>query len=235
MAEYIKKTSVLAVLSFLLFSCSSSAPASYEPAPDSSGESGVLYYAPPRGNSQRSQRPENVSEDRMITYSVMLTLSVKNPEETKKILLEQVKENDGFIVREDEHSITTRIPSENMDNFIIKAKTLGKIENESKRGTDITDQYRDNVIRLDNLKNVRARYLALLERANTVSDILSIEKELERVNTEIEVLEGRIKHAQQSVAYSSITVNFREKTRPGIVGWVFVGLYRGIKWLFVWN
>ncbi|MDR2542676.1 MAG: DUF4349 domain-containing protein [Treponema sp.] len=174
-------------------------------------------------------------DERMVTYSVTLGLSVRNTEETRSILIEQVRNNDGFIVRESDNSITTRIPSGNMDNFINHARTLGNIESESKTGTDITDQYRDNVIRLDSLKNVRNRYLTLLERADTVADILSIEKELERVNTEIELLEGRIRHAELSVTYSNITVRFREKTKPGPVGWVFVGLYHGIRWLFVWN
>jgi hypothetical protein len=121
-----------------------------------------------------------------------------------------------------------------MENFMNNARTLGKIENETKTGTDITEQYRDNVIRLESLKSVRDRYLALLENANAVKDILSIEKELERVNTEIEILEGRIKYAELSVAYSNITVRFEEKTRLGPLGWIFYGLYLGIEWLFVW-
>jgi hypothetical protein len=178
---------------------------------------------------------ENSNGDRMITYSVSLRLSVKNTEETKKLLVEQVNNNNGFIVRESDDFITTRIPYDNMENFLNNARALGKIENETKSGNDITDQYRDNVIRLDNLKNVRDRYLALLERANTVSEIVSVEKELERVNTEIEILEGRINYAQLSVAYSNITVGLRERVKPGPLGWVIYGLYSGIRWLFVWN
>jgi hypothetical protein len=122
-----------------------------------------------------------------------------------------------------------------MESFLNNARALGKVENETKTGTDITDQYRDNVIRLDNLKSVRNRYLALLARANTVSEIVSVEKELERVNTEIEILEGRIKYAQSSVEYSNITVRFRERVKPGPLGWIVYGLYQGIRWLFVWN
>jgi hypothetical protein len=171
----------------------------------------------------------------MVAYSVSLRLFVKNPEDTRRILIEQVKSNNGYIVKETEDYITTRIPTENMETFLGEARTLGKIENETKTGTDITDQYRDNVIRLDSLKSVRNRYLALLEKANSVNDILTVEKELERINTQIELLEGKIKYAEQSVAYSSITVGFREKVKPGPIGWIFYGLYRGIVWLFVWD
>ncbi|MDR0475265.1 MAG: DUF4349 domain-containing protein [Treponema sp.] len=224
MGKNIQKIIFLTVFSFIMLSCASSDSAPNKMASALSYESGEF-----------SQRSRSENDDRMITYSISLELSVKNTDETKEILVEQVKNNKGFIVKETENYITTRIPTENMENFINNAKALGKIESETKTGTDITDQYRDNVIRLENLKNVHDRYLALLEKANTVTDILSIEKELERVNMEIEILEGRIKYAELSVTYSNITVRFREKVKPGPVGWIFYGLYRGIKWLFVWN
>ena len=224
MMKNILKMNALGVLLFMVLSCASSVPAQTEMSSNFSYESG-----------SNLRRNEVEAGDRMIAYSVSLSLFVKNPDATRKILVEQIKENEGFIVRETENYITTRIPSENMENFVSNARTLGKIESETKTGTDITDQYHDNVIRLENLRSVRNRYLALLEKANTVSDMLTVERELERVNREIEMLEGRIQHSELSVTYSSITVRFREKTKPGIVGWVFYGLYRGVKWLFVWN
>jgi hypothetical protein len=218
MPKNILKYFVLPFFLFTLFSCASKDAASV-----SSNESGEIYRA----------RGEN--DERMITYSISLELSVKNPAETRGILIEQVYNFNGFIVKETENYITARVPAENIEKFLNSAKTLGKTESETKTGTDITDQYRDNNIRLVNLKNVRDKYLALLEKANAVGDILSIEKELERVNTEIEILEGRIKYAEQSIVYSSVTVRFREKAKPGPIGWIFYGLYRGLKWLFILN
>lgn len=219
MKNHIHPLAILLLLfSVLLFSCAGGAQAS-------------ASYTPINAN----RASEAAADNRMIAYSVTLELSVKNIESTRNTLIEEVKNSNGFIVKETDNSITTRIPSGNMDNFLNHAKTLGSIENENKTGTDITDQYRDNVIRLESLTNVRNRYLALLEQANAVSDILSIEKELERVNTEIELLEGKIKYAELSVAYSNITVQFTEKAKPGPFGWIFYGLYRGIKWLFVWK
>ena len=225
MAKHIQILSIFTafLLSILLFSCAGT-DAPNEMVSASGHESYKSFRS--------TEKPEN---NRMVTYSASLELSVTNTEETRNIILEQVKSNNGYIIRETEKNITARIPAENMDTFIAYVKTLGTIENESKTGTDITDQYRDNLLRLDSLKTVRNRYLTLLEQAKGVSDILSIEKELERINTEIEVLEGKIKYAEQSAAYSNISVRFNEKTKPGPVGWIFYGLYRGIKWLFVWS
>jgi hypothetical protein len=215
---------IILLISFLmvLFSCSS--------VPVAQKAESSLYESNVPLNSETS-----VDNNRMVTYSITLELSVKNAEETKGALSEHIKEYNGFITRESENYIITRIPVENMDVFINNAKKLGKVEDENKTGTDITEQYLDNNIRLENLKRVRDRYLALLEKANAVNDILSIEKELERINIEIETLEGKIKYAEQSVFYSNITIRFYERTKPGPVGWIFYGLYRGIKWLFVWK
>jgi len=171
----------------------------------------------------------------MVAHTASLRLAVRDMEVTQNTLTQLINDNNGFIVGERQGSITARIPSESMENFLNYARVLGNIEGQSRTGTDITDRFRDDVLRLDNLKSVRDRYLALLEQANTVSDILSIERELERVNLEIDRLEGRIRHAELSVAFSSVTVSFRERARPGPIGWVFYGLYRGVVWLFVWN
>ena len=225
MGKAIFNVSVLFIIA--LISCTSAPMMSEAPA---SGFS-ERY----RSEISRSDSSENINQERMITYTASIELSVKNPDETRERLSEQVAENNGFITRVTENTVVARIPSENMDNYLVHARTLGTIVNETISGNDITDQYRDNVIRLDNLRNIRNRYLALLDKADTVSDILSIEKELERINTEIDIMEGRIRHAELSVTYSNITIRFREKAKPGPVGWIFYGLYRGVKWLFVWN
>jgi len=225
MLKHILKLTIIINL-LIILSCASGSKSA--PASGSGFANESLDY--------RLRRSEEVSaESRMITYSASLELSVKDIEKTRNTLTEQVKNNNGFIVRETENSITTQIPAPKMDSFIDYAKTLGSVERETKTGRDITDQYRDNVLRLDSLKSVRNRYLALLQQAKTVSDILSIEKELERVNLEIERLEGQIKHAELSVTYSSVTVRFNEKVKPGPLGWVLYGFYRGVRWLFVWN
>ncbi|ULQ61140.1 DUF4349 domain-containing protein [Brucepastera parasyntrophica] len=99
----------------------------------------------------------------------------------------------------------------------------------------MTDSYHDTVTRLESLRKIKTRYEELLNKAIDVKDMLTIERELERIDLEIDRLEGRKKYAEQTVAYSLVSVHFGKKTRPGPLGWVFYGLYRGIKWLFVWD
>jgi hypothetical protein len=173
-------------------------------------------------------------EERMIAYTVSLQLEVDDAAKTRAALGEYTKSFGGYVTREYDTYVAARVPAASMDAFLAQARTLGKVANEVKTGNDITDQYRDDLLRLESLKNIRARYQALLEKAGSVADMLNIEKEIERIDTQIEVLEGRGKYAEQSVSYSHISVSFEKETTPGPIGWIFYGLYQGIKWLFVW-
>ena len=55
-------------------------------------------------------------------------------------------------------------------------------------GKDVTDEHYDLNIRLENAQLARDRYLELLNRAQTVDETLKVEKELERLNTELDLL-----------------------------------------------
>jgi len=217
-----KNVSALRVLAFLL------------PALLVSCAAAPARVAEPAGFAV-SENPGLPGTGRMVTVSAGLDLFVRSTErETRAALIRQAGNLGGFVFSAAGASVVVWVPAENMEDFLTYAGTLGNVENERRSGRDITDQFQNDVVRLDSLRNVRARYLALLDRATAVSEMLSIERELERVVLEIERLEARIRQAETSVAYSTVTVRIRERSRPGPVGWVFYGLFRGIRWLFVW-
>jgi hypothetical protein len=74
----------------------------------------------------------------------------------------------------------------------------------------------DAEVRLKNARAVRDRLQQLLEKANKVEDSLAIEKELTRVGTEIETLEGKLKYLRDRARYSTITVSFQAKQTDNI-------------------
>jgi len=57
----------------------------------------------------------------------------------------------------------------------------------------------------------RDRLEQLLAKANTVQDSLMIERELNRIASEIERMEGRLKFLRDRAAYSTITISFESK------------------------
>jgi hypothetical protein len=216
----------------VLVSCASGAREA--PAPDSLRDRAFSSEAA-FGDSVSAAR--DAAETEMIAYTVTVRLDVKKVEESLRTVLGEVKTHGGFVVQESSSrysEVTARIPAENVEPFVGRLGVLGRVSHLRRAGVDIGRQYRDDLTRLENLKTVRDRYLALLEQAVNVTEILGIERELERVNTEIELLEGKKNYAELRVSYSQVSVQIRERTAPGPLGWIFYGLYAGVKWLFVW-
>ncbi len=69
-------------------------------------------------------------------------------------------------------------------------KLAVRVEQESTTSQDVTEQYTDLQARLNNAKATEKQYLALLDKAATVEDMLSIQDSLSRVRTEIEQIQG---------------------------------------------
>lgn len=99
----------------------------------------------------------------------------------------------------------------------------------------MTEDYLDFKIRLENAEKSRERYLELLSQAENVEAALKVEKELERLNASIDILKGKMNRIDHLSEFSTITVNLKEKKKPGPLGYIGIGLYRSVMWLFVRN
>jgi hypothetical protein len=88
---------------------------------------------------------------------------------------------------------------------------------------------------LKNKKSLEERYRDLLIKAETVKDILEIERNINQVRTEIEQLEGQFRYLSQQISYSTLHVNFyellpyqyNEHNRPGFGARLLSGLNSG--------
>jgi hypothetical protein len=71
----------------------------------------------------------------------------------------------------------------------------------------------DLTARLKTQKKLEERYLAILARAESVEDMLKVEKQLSVARGEIEKLEGRQRYLDNQVELSTISVSF-QRHRP---------------------
>lgn len=122
--------------------------------------------------------------------------------------------SESFNDQEDQlsYNITCRIPADKFDLFITGIESgPDKIISKSVNADDITEQYYDVKIRLDNERQVEKRYLELLAQARTVKDILDIEEKLGKVRQEIESKEGRLRYLDDRVNYSTLNIWIYQK------------------------
>jgi PBP1b-binding outer membrane lipoprotein LpoB len=214
---------ISAMIVLILTSCSSSQ------------KSYVAYESNPSETytkqKAQSDKPEN--DSRMMIYNASMTIESDHPDTVSAQVSGLVKKYGGYILNSGNNYITLRIESSNLYKVMDEIAQLGKLKDKNIQGIDVTDEFKDNKIRLDNAIKTRNRYLEMLQKASTIDEVLKVEKELERLNREIDLLEGKMNKIEHLVAYSTIHVKYEQKVKPGIIGYIGIGLYKGIKWLFV--
>ena len=145
----------------------------------------------------------------------------------------------SFISGEEESirgTIAVRVPDDKFEQALSQYRTLAvRVESESATIQDVTEEYIDLKSRLSNAEATEKQYLALLNKATTVDEILKIYDSLSRVRSEIEQLKGRIQYLERVTSMSLITVNLAPETSAKPLtpsGWsaieIFKSAIRGI-------
>jgi len=132
-----------------------------------------------------------------------------------------------------ECEVTVAVPGDQLEAVLLELPSLGKVTESRLLARDVTAAHRDLEVRIDSLRRERERYLALLDRAGDVAESLQVEHEIERVTTELELLEAELAALKDHVQDATLAIAFSREVRPGPVGYVFYAVFSGIKWLFV--
>lgn len=172
-------------------------------------------------------------EKRIVIFNASIDVTVRNADTLNARLVKIVNRYQGYVVKISDKQSTVRVPAIHLESALSEISRSGRVKGISKTGMDVTEEYKDYAIRLENASKARDRYLELLAKAENVEATLKVEKELERLNGEIELLKGKIGRLQHLADHSTIEVNITQKHKLGVLGHVFVGLYKGVRWLFV--
>lgn len=108
--------------------------------------------------------------------------------------------------------LTARIPADNSDSFVGQLGSLGTMMSQSESAEDITLQYADTESRIASLKTEQERLLALLEKADSLESIITLEDRLTEVRYELENYESQRKVYDDLVTYSTIIITLEEVT-----------------------
>jgi hypothetical protein len=110
--------------------------------------------------------------------------------------------------------ISFMVPAAKFDDTIDQLSKLGKVQNEHISGNDVSAQYVDLQARLANMEAQRNAMLALLGKAQTVSDIIAVQNQLGQITQQIEQLKGQISYIEHNTTYSTVSVNILEAGAP---------------------
>jgi hypothetical protein len=110
-----------------------------------------------------------------------------------------------------------RIPAAELSSAVADLKTLGRVENESQSGEEVTQQHADLVARLKNSRETEQRLQAILtQRTGKIRDVLEVEREIARVRGEIEAMEAEQKNLEHRVEFASVNLQLTEEYKASL-------------------
>ena len=103
-----------------------------------------------------------------------------------------------------------RIPSKDYNAFLTSTGDLGYVVRSEKSSEDVGERYYDTEARLKTQRTKQDRLLALLEKAETMEDIISLENALSDVEYQIEQLSSTLNRYDALIDYSTFTISLNE-------------------------
>jgi hypothetical protein len=105
-----------------------------------------------------------------------------------------------------------RIPALQLGPALSELKALGRVENETQNGEEVTQQHADLIARLRNSRETEQRLQDVLRtRTGKVKDVLEVEEEIARVRGEIEQMEAEQKTLEHRVDFATIDLKLAEE------------------------
>lgn len=187
--------------------------------------------------SRLSYEPEHDSK-RFVIKSASIKIEVANLNTAANEIINIVERESGFIDNTHNYdqqtfTLTVKIPEAKLESFVDDVAAKGKLISKSFNSRDVTNEIIDIEARLKNLIALRERFRSILVKAEKVSEILEIEKELSRIQSEIDAIEGRRKSLQHQVALSKVDITIKQKIIYGPLAYLGIGLYWIVEKLFV--
>jgi len=107
---------------------------------------------------------------------------------------------------------TIRVPGSVFGDIMGSMSTLGNVPYSSTYTQNVTSQYYDTQSRLEAYKAQEQRLIELMEKAETIDDIIAVEERLTDVRYSIDSMQSTLINYDRRVSYSTIDLHISEVT-----------------------
>lgn len=193
-------------------------------------------YRAVRGDALSRER--SMRTGRMLIWRASLAMEVPDVKASAQQAADIVAGANGYVEEQSDHGdksahLILRVPSDDLKATVDKIAGIGTVTSQYLSSKDVTGEYVDVEARLKNKIVLRDRLQKLLDKAEGVGDVLAIEKELSRVQADIESMQARLKSLKGQVDLAELDVRLRRKKILGPLGYLFKGIWWGVEKLFV--
>ncbi|KUF44391.1 hypothetical protein AV926_06705 [Myroides marinus] len=170
----------------------------------------------------QTQPPQN-TDNRKVIKEGLIRFKTASAKESRKLISQCITDYNGYLAQDDvntktgidQYTVTIRVPAENFEKLLDRVTDNAlQIESKDIKAIDITEQYVDLEARIKTKKEMESRFKELLKRANTMEEIFVVEKEIEKIRSDIESSEGRLNVLRNRAAFSTLSLEFYEQDEP---------------------
>jgi hypothetical protein len=102
--------------------------------------------------------------------------------------------------------LVVKVPPDAVDDLIAALDDTGIVQSLNQSARDVTEQLIDLDVRIDNARASVANVRAFMDRTQNLTELVTLEAELTRRQTELEQLEAQRRNLSERVALATVTV-----------------------------
>lgn len=180
--------------------------------------------ASPSADQLKESDAASQQSNRKLIRTVNMSVETKEYDAVMSTLEQRVTELGGYIEKMDNYngsvyngsrssrraSMTARIPADQLNGFLSEVSEISNVTRRTENVQDVTLDYVDLASHKKTLQAEHDRLLELMERAEYIEDIITIEQRLSNVQYQIESMEAQLRTYDNKVDYSTVYLDVSE-------------------------
>lgn len=161
------------------------------------------------------------AEEAKIIRTVSLSLTTRQFEQDLARIQKSLTDLGGYVENSDLNadararryvSLRLRVPVDKLDGFVADLQGIGYLVSLSESAEDVSEQYQDVETRLSTQQSKMERLKILLEKAESVEDLLQIETEVANTQYQLDSLTGTLRGYDSKVNYATVWLSLSEES-----------------------
>lgn len=205
----------------------------YDYAAEENGAGSGLDGSSMQMSGEEGKRAESQDEDgeaieRKLVKTVDIRCETDNLDAFEEAIIARMEEAGGYIETSNRGGSSSmgeysygrtggrwgnyrfRIPASQLDGFVDTVTGSSNVLSQSSNVDDITMRYIDTESRIKALRIEQSQLLSMLEQAETVEDMITIQSRLSDVNASLQDYESSRKYMNNQVSYATVNVDVDE-------------------------